>query len=117
MWLDAESPAGALVIREVATMRAAGERADELFADARAELAESGVDYKSVLLDLFDASRKLGQGDLAAVGATVDEVGAFLRERWDSIPGYALRGISAAWGLLRAGLAARSGDPNADTIL
>lgn len=116
-WRDVESAAGATVLRAVATVRAGGERPDRLFAETRLELVEHGFDDKAVLFDFLGGSRLLEQGDLAAARAVVDEVGEFLRTRRDSIPGFALRGISAAWGLLRAGVAARSGDPDADPAM
>lgn len=102
---DGESAGVALLIQGIADLRAGGANADRLFGEARARLAGSGADHKSVYLDVVDAMRKLEQGDVASARRAVAEAEEYLRQNQAGLAGEAMLGISVTVGLLRGAVA------------
>jgi hypothetical protein len=108
-WTIQDSAAGALTIQAVAAWRAGGDSA-ALVDRARASLSAESDD-KRLLLDLLVAYRGLEErGDVEAARRCLVEVDAWLADHRGSIA----RGVAAAAGLLRVGIAART--PGADAL-
>jgi hypothetical protein len=108
-WTIQDSAAGALTIQAVAAWHAGGD-GGALVDQARASLSTESDD-KRLLLDLLVAYRGLEEsGDVEAARGCLDEVDAWLAEHRGSIA----RGVAAAAGLVRVGIAVRT--PGAEAL-